>query len=61
MSLSWEAVHCYAKLRDLESAQMAYQNALSIDPDYSEASCNLKVIENAIAELGEEKMADAAS
>ena len=52
---------CYAKLGHLESAQMAYQTALSIDTNYSEAARNLRVIDNAIAKLGEEKMADATS
>ncbi len=52
---------CYAKLGHLESAKMAYQTALSIDPNYTEAARNLRVIDNAIAKLGEEKMADATS
>ncbi len=52
---------CYAKLGHLESAQMAYQTALSIDPNYAEAARNLSIIDNAIAKVGEEKMVDAAS
>ncbi len=54
---------CYAKLGHLESAQMAYQTALIIDPNYSEAARNLKLVGNMIAKhgTGERKTVDAAS
>ena len=54
---------CYAKLGHLESAQIAYQTALSIDPNYSEAARNLKVIEDIMTKyrIGERKIVDAAT
>ncbi len=50
---------CYARLGHLESAQIAYQTALKLDPNYSEAARNLKVIEDIIAKLGEQSTVDA--
>ena len=51
---------CYARLGHLESAQIAYQTALKLDPNYAEAARNLKVIEDIIAKygIGEQNMAD---